>query len=97
MYYRETVEGQHPIVWPGSERRIHCCTTELEMNQILSHTNYRMCQNQSIVVTFHAYWVINFRNDVHFSEIITSISTFIAVPSFVRRFTSVTLLLTALE
>jgi hypothetical protein len=58
----------------------------MEPNQIISDTVYGMCQNQSIVFTFHVYCVMNFRNDFHFGEIITSISTFITVRSFDRLF-----------
>jgi hypothetical protein len=30
VYYKETVEGRHLIFWSGSQRRVHCDTTEPE-------------------------------------------------------------------
>jgi hypothetical protein len=32
-YYKETVEHQHLISWPGSRKRIHCHTAKPEPNQ----------------------------------------------------------------
>jgi hypothetical protein len=32
VYYKETVECQHLIFWPGSQRRVHCHTAKTELN-----------------------------------------------------------------
>jgi hypothetical protein len=32
MYYKETIERQQRIFWPGCQGRVHCCTAKLEAN-----------------------------------------------------------------
>jgi hypothetical protein len=32
VHYKETVEYEHPVIWPDSRRRVHCHTAKLEDN-----------------------------------------------------------------